>query len=60
MKSDKTNVHQVPAQSNDMSSAVDRFGPKLPPINLLNMVEWYYVLEYRKHRELGNEINRDR
>jgi len=52
MKSDKTNVHQVPVQSNDMSSAVDRFGPKLPPINLLNMVEWYYVLEYRKHREL--------
>ena len=45
-----------------MSGAVDRFGPKLPPINLLNMAEWYYVLEYRKHRELKKdsiEMNED-
>ena len=42
------------APLNSMEGAVDRFGPKLPPgINLLNMQEWYYVLEYRKHRELG-------
>lgn len=35
-----------------MEGAVDRFGPKLPPINLHAMAQWAHVLEYRKHREM--------
>ncbi len=39
-----------------MEGAADRFGPKLPPINLYAMAQWSYVLEYREHRKMTENV----